>query len=65
MAELDGMTMTHIISHRGGALLWPENSRVAFENTAKLPVAQFKHLQSWFARMQGRESWQRTNPPVA
>jgi glutathione S-transferase len=32
---------------------------------AKLPVAQFKHLQSWFARMQGRESWQRTNPPVA
>jgi glycerophosphoryl diester phosphodiesterase len=40
VAELDGMTMTHIISHRGGALLWPENSRVAFENTAKLPVAQ-------------------------
>jgi glycerophosphoryl diester phosphodiesterase len=32
--------MTDIISHRGGALLWPENSRVAFENTAKLPVAQ-------------------------
>jgi glycerophosphoryl diester phosphodiesterase len=34
------MTMTDIVSHRGGALLWPENSRVAFENTAKLPVAQ-------------------------
>jgi glutathione S-transferase len=32
---------------------------------AKLPVVQFKHLQSWFARMQARESWQRTNPPVA
>jgi glycerophosphoryl diester phosphodiesterase len=32
--------MTDIISHRGGALLWPENSRVAFENTTKLPVAQ-------------------------
>lgn len=32
--------MTDIVSHRGGALLWPENSRIAFENTAKLPVAQ-------------------------
>jgi glutathione S-transferase len=32
---------------------------------AKLPVTQFKHLQGWFARMQGRDSWQRTNPPVA
>ncbi len=32
--------MTDIVSHRGGALLWPENSRVAFENTARLPVAQ-------------------------
>jgi glutathione S-transferase len=32
---------------------------------AMLPVAQFKHLQSWFARMQARESWQRTNPPGA
>ena len=30
--------MTDIASHRGGALLWPENSRIAFENTAKLPV---------------------------
>lgn len=27
-----------IASHRGGALLWPENSRLAFENTAALPV---------------------------
>jgi len=32
--------MTDIVSHRGGALLWPENSRMAFENTAALPVAQ-------------------------
>lgn len=32
--------MTDIISHRGGALLWPENSGIAFENTAKLQVAQ-------------------------
>lgn len=32
--------MTEIASHRGGALLWPENSRTAFENTAKLPVQQ-------------------------
>jgi glycerophosphoryl diester phosphodiesterase len=32
--------MTDIVSHRGGALLWPENSRVAFENTAALPVQQ-------------------------
>jgi len=32
--------MTDIVSHRGGALLWPENSRAAFENTAKLPVDQ-------------------------
>ncbi|MFI5014903.1 MAG: glycerophosphodiester phosphodiesterase family protein [Hyphomicrobiales bacterium] len=30
--------MTDIASHRGGALLWPENSRTAFENTAKLSV---------------------------
>lgn len=30
--------MTAIISHRGGALLWPENSRIAFENTVRLPV---------------------------
>ena len=28
--------------------------------TAKLPVAQFKHLGSWLARIQARESWQRT-----
>jgi glycerophosphoryl diester phosphodiesterase len=32
--------MTDIASHRGGALLWPENSSIAFENTAKLPVEQ-------------------------
>jgi glycerophosphoryl diester phosphodiesterase len=32
--------MTDIASHRGGALLWPENSRTAFENTAKLAVEQ-------------------------
>jgi glutathione S-transferase len=32
---------------------------------ARLPVAQFKHLLSWFARMQARESWQRTEPPVS
>lgn len=32
--------MTEIASHRGGALLWPENSRIAFENTARLPVQQ-------------------------
>jgi glycerophosphoryl diester phosphodiesterase len=32
--------MTDICSHRGGALLWPENSRIAFENTAGLAVEQ-------------------------
>jgi glycerophosphoryl diester phosphodiesterase len=32
--------MTDIASHRGGALLWPENSRIAFENTATLAVEQ-------------------------
>jgi glycerophosphoryl diester phosphodiesterase len=32
--------MTEIASHRGGALLWPENSRTAFENTARLAVDQ-------------------------
>jgi glycerophosphoryl diester phosphodiesterase len=31
---------TQIASHRGGALLWAENSPLAFENTAKLPVEQ-------------------------
>jgi hypothetical protein len=31
---------------------------------AKLPVAQFKHVNSWFARIQARESWQRTAPPA-
>lgn len=32
--------MTDIASHRGGALLWPENSRIAFEATAGLAVEQ-------------------------
>jgi glutathione S-transferase len=32
--------------------------------TAKLPVTQFKHLHSWFARIQTRESWQRTAFPA-
>ncbi|GAB4177627.1 MAG: glycerophosphodiester phosphodiesterase family protein [Thalassobaculales bacterium] len=32
--------MTAIAAHRGGALLWPENSRIAFENAARLPVDQ-------------------------
>ena len=32
--------------------------------TANLPVAQFKHLLSWFARIQARESWQRTALPA-
>ena len=31
---------TEIVSHRGGALLWPENSRTAFENTTRLAVEQ-------------------------
>jgi glutathione S-transferase len=31
---------------------------------ARLPVAQFKHLLSWFDRMQARPSWQRTQPSV-
>ena len=32
--------MVEIASHRGGALLWPENSLTAFTNTARLPVDQ-------------------------
>jgi glutathione S-transferase len=31
---------------------------------AQLPVAQFRHLQNWFARIERRESWQRTTPPA-
>jgi glycerophosphoryl diester phosphodiesterase len=31
---------TEIASHRGGALVWPENSPTAFRNTAALPVEQ-------------------------
>jgi glycerophosphoryl diester phosphodiesterase len=34
--------MTEIISHRGGALLWPENSRTACENTVRLGVEQLQ-----------------------
>ena len=30
--------MTMIASHRGGSHLWPENSRIAFRQTAELPV---------------------------
>ncbi|MCC7272467.1 MAG: glycerophosphodiester phosphodiesterase [Alphaproteobacteria bacterium] len=33
-------TKTQIASHRGGALVWPENSPTAFRNTAALPVEQ-------------------------
>ncbi|MBC9208640.1 glycerophosphodiester phosphodiesterase [Roseomonas aerophila] len=32
--------MTWIASHRGGAILWPENSPTAFRQTARLPVEQ-------------------------
>jgi glutathione S-transferase len=32
--------------------------------TAKLPVTQFENLHSWFARIQARESWQRTASPA-
>lgn len=34
--------MTEIASHRGGAALWPENSKLAFKETAKLPVEQIE-----------------------
>lgn len=34
------MSVTEIASHRGGAQLWPENSRTAFENTTRLNVDQ-------------------------
>ena len=34
------MVYNPIASHRGGAILWPENSPTAFRNTAALPVAQ-------------------------
>jgi glycerophosphoryl diester phosphodiesterase len=30
--------MTDIASHRGGARIWPENSRLAFRNSTALPV---------------------------
>ena len=32
--------MTEIIAHRGGALLWPENSRTAITNAVRLGVDQ-------------------------
>ena len=38
--------MTEIASHRGGALLWAENSRLAFEETAKLPVEQVEFFHA-------------------
>jgi glycerophosphoryl diester phosphodiesterase len=31
---------TRIASHRGGAFLWPENSAMAFRETARLPLEQ-------------------------
>jgi glycerophosphoryl diester phosphodiesterase len=34
--------MTHIASHRGGAILWPENSLTAFRRTAALAVEQIE-----------------------
>lgn len=34
--------MTEIASHRGGAALWPENSALAFRETAKLDVEQIE-----------------------
>ena len=34
--------MTEIASHRGGAALWPENSEIAFRETAKLAVEQIE-----------------------
>ncbi len=40
MSEPIAATRTLIASHRGGALLWPENSPTAFRNTAALPVDQ-------------------------
>ena len=34
--------MTDVASHRGGAALWPENSEIAFRETAKLGVEQIE-----------------------
>jgi glycerophosphoryl diester phosphodiesterase len=34
--------MTAIIAHRGGALLWPENSRIACVNAQALGVDQLQ-----------------------
>ncbi|MFC3124557.1 glycerophosphodiester phosphodiesterase [Pseudoroseomonas globiformis] len=33
---------TQIVSHRGGAFLWPENSLAAFRNSLALPVEQLE-----------------------
>jgi len=48
--------MTEIASHRGGALLWPENSRTAFENTAKLPVVKRSHPDGPDLALKAREA---------
>ena len=34
--------MTEIASHRGGAILWPENSLLAFRNALALPAEQLE-----------------------
>ncbi|HYZ34031.1 MAG TPA: glycerophosphodiester phosphodiesterase family protein, partial [Crenalkalicoccus sp.] len=34
--------MTQIAAHRGGAILWPENSLLAFRNALALPVEQLE-----------------------
>jgi glycerophosphoryl diester phosphodiesterase len=36
------MSRTEIASHRGGALLWPENSATAFRHALALPVEQLE-----------------------
>ncbi len=35
---MSGDTRTRVVSHRGGALLWPENSLEAFRNSLRLGV---------------------------
>lgn len=39
-AATGGTLATAIVSHRGGAFLWPENSVEAFRNSLSLPVEQ-------------------------
>ena len=29
---------------------------------AKMPVAQYEHLQAWFAQVRGLDAWRRTQP---